>query len=103
MVFWVLFAAPPRLIQTSRALQFLLDQAAATDSCLAFAEWTGLLLLIRVGVLLVDWTADNKDWNCPQRTISKQVHNLCFLLTFLSPTCRGWQTRWEVEVLKNHN
>ena len=34
-------------------------------------------------VLLVDWTADKKDWNCPQNTISKQIHNPHFLITFL--------------------
>ena len=29
-------------------------------------EGTGQLLLIIVGVLLVDWTADNEDWNRPK-------------------------------------
>lgn len=33
-------------VPISRYSQFLLDQAAATDSYLMFAYWTGLLLLI---------------------------------------------------------
>ena len=30
------------------------------------AKWTGLLLLIRVGVLLEGWTANSEDWNSPK-------------------------------------
>jgi hypothetical protein len=56
------------------ALNFLLDGATAIDSCLVFAEWTRLQLMIHVWCLLVDWNSDYEDWNHPQRTISKQVH-----------------------------
>lgn len=31
--------------------------------------WIELLLLIAVDVLLVDQTADNKDWNCPKELL----------------------------------
>ena len=45
---------------------------------------SGLKLLVHVWCLLVDWTENNKDWNHPQRTISKQVHFPCILISFLS-------------------
>ena len=52
---------------------------------MVIAQWAGLLLLIRVGVLLDDLVADKEDWNPPpQRTISKQVHNL-FPINFSFP------------------
>ena len=36
------------------------------DSCSVFVKWTGLPLLICVGVLLVDWSAAAEDWNSPK-------------------------------------
>ena len=50
-------------------LQFLLGQATTADFVF--------------GVLLLDWTAKDKDWNHPQRT-TKQVHiPLVLLAIFL--------------------
>ena len=56
-----------------RALQFLLDCATGTDSCLVFV------------IVLDYWYSDSKESNCPQRTTTKQVHNSLFLLTFFFP------------------
>lgn len=50
---------------------FLLEGATVTDLCLVFAEWTGLLLTVKIGIT--------------PKTISKQIHKPCFPLTFLFP------------------
>jgi hypothetical protein len=56
-----------------RAFQFLLDRASTTDSCLAFANWSGLQLRIHVWCFILGcWYPDNEDWNCPQWTTLKQ-------------------------------
>jgi hypothetical protein len=68
----------------SRASWSLLDGATAIDLCLVFAEWTGLPLLIRVWCFVSGLNCWQWRLESPQRTISKQVHKACFLLTFLS-------------------
>ena len=72
LVFWLLLATSSDLCQFGGAWQFLLEQAAGTDSCLVFADWTGLPLLICV-------------WNYPQRMVSKQVHIPLVLLNIFLP------------------
>jgi hypothetical protein len=54
-------AASCHLHRLGIASLFFLDWTAIADSLVVSAEWTGLQLLIPVGVLLVDWTADNED------------------------------------------
>jgi hypothetical protein len=63
-------------MQIWQSLWFLLDQAAATDSCLVFA------------IGLDCCYPDNEEWNCPQTTPSKQVHNSLVLLIFFLPYLR---------------
>jgi hypothetical protein len=58
------------LPQTSADWQSLtvsLDLATAPDLCLAFAKLIGLPLLI--DVLLVNWAADNRNWNPPPKEL----------------------------------
>jgi len=70
LVFWLLLAASSDSCQFGRALQFLSDQAAATDLCLVFAEWTGQLLLACVWCFgLHCWYPDNKDWYWPKELL----------------------------------
>ena len=81
----LLLATSIYLCQFGRALWFLLDQTTVTDSCLGFADWSGLLLLIQVRCFELDcWYPDNKNWNHPQRTTSNQVHMSLVLLTIFS-------------------
>lgn len=48
------------LVVVFRLLLFRLLLASSTSCFL----WIKLLPLIQVWCLLVDWTADNEDWNC---------------------------------------
>ena len=60
MIFWQHLANSTdtgKLPQT----QFLLDQTAIADSCVLIAKWTGLQLLIPVGIFLDDWIAAVED------------------------------------------
>ena len=57
VVFLLILAAFADLCQFSRALLFLLDHVAATESCLVFA-------------FEVDcWYLDNKEWNHPKEIL----------------------------------
>jgi hypothetical protein len=47
-----------------------MDKAAATDSCLMF------------DIGLDCWYPDDKEWDYPQRTTSKQVHKLLLIFIF---------------------
>ena len=73
MIFRLTLAASLDVCQFGGALTFLLDQAAATDSCLVFA------------IELDCWYPDNEDLDRPQGTSSKQVHHTLFLLPFFLP------------------
>jgi hypothetical protein len=68
VAFQLLLAAFSDSSWFSRALWFLLDQAAATDWCLVFA------------IMLDCWYPDNEDWNCPKELLLNR--SFCFLLTF---------------------
>jgi hypothetical protein len=73
---------PTDSCQLDRASQFLLDLASATDPCLVFLYWTGLLLLICVWCFWLDcWYPDNEDCYCLQRTTSKHVPIPLVLIT----------------------
>ena len=68
--------------QLSIALWFLHNWFTASDSCLVFANWTGLLLLICVWCFGLDcWYPDNEDCYCLQRTTSKHVPIPLVLIT----------------------
>ena len=73
MVFWLILATSVNSCKSNGALQFLLDCAMATDSCLVFAIGLDCCYL------------DNEELNHPQRTTSNQVHKTLFLLTFFLP------------------
>jgi hypothetical protein len=64
------------------ASPFLLDWTALADSCEVSAS----------GLNWEQWRLES-----PQRTISKQVHFLCILITFLSTTSGGWWVRGKVK------
>lgn len=57
------------VIVSAQPCCFLQDSATETDSCLVFA------------IALDCWYPDNEDWNCLQRTTSKQGHKTLFLST----------------------
>ena len=50
---------------------------------MVIAEWTGLQLLIHVGGLLEDWTADSKDQNHPRELFLTRSTSPFALLTLL--------------------
>ena len=52
------------------------------------------------GVLLVDWTADNEDWNCSKELLLNMSMFLFVLLAIFLPTFGQWTIR-EVEAFKN--
>jgi hypothetical protein len=64
--------------------------------------WIVPTLLVHVWCLLLNWTADIQTVKSqsPQGTISKQVHNILFLLTFFFSTSGQWVRR-EAENFKN--
>lgn len=68
MVFWLILAASPDSCWFASTVQLLLEQATATDSCLAGLDC---------------WYPDSKKWICPQGTTSKQVHSIPINLLFL--------------------
>lgn len=41
-------------------------EAADWQALTLLLDWTALPLLIHIWCLLVDWTKNNKDWNCPK-------------------------------------
>ena len=70
-----------------RALSFLLDWTSFAGSCMVTAKWLDYSCWFACGVCY--WYPDNKDWTCPQRTMSKQSHFPCILITFLLPLMGG--------------
>ena len=92
------FLLLPRTLASWWASWFLLDWIDLADLCVVSVEWTGLQLLIHVWWLGVDSTENNKDWNCPKRSDSEQIHFPC-ILTFLFPTCDGRWAGRELELL----
>lgn len=75
------------LIQFVGASRFLLNWATTTDSCLVFANWTGLLLLICVWCFGLDCRyPDNKDWyHLKGLLLNRSISNPLVLLTILFP------------------
>lgn len=67
MVFWLIVAASMDFCPFDRALWFVLDQTSTAALCLVLA------------IELDCWYPNNNEWNCPQRTTSKQVYNSLFL------------------------
>lgn len=90
-----------RLLQNYRTSSFLLDQAAATtDSCLCLPSGLDCHCSFMFDVLLMNWTADNKDWN-KELLLNRSTTPINYY-PFFSPTLgRGWAWR-KIEGLKSH-
>lgn len=71
MVFQLILPIYSDLWQFGAALQFLLDHATTTDSCLMYVIRLDCCILTRV--------------ESPSRTTAKQVHKPLFLLAFFLP------------------